>query len=296
MRIFITGASGWIGSAVAAELLAHGHEVVGLARSEESAERITAAGAIARRGSLDDTESLRAGARDSDGVVHLGFNHDFSDYAGAGRTERAAVQALGDELASSDRPLLIAAGVAGLAFGRVATESDFPGVTGPDAPRGGSEGLALSFADRGVRAVSVRFAPTVHGDGDHGFMATLVDVARTKGVAGYIGDGANVWPAVHRADAARLVRLGLESAPAGSVLHAVAEQGIPTRTIAEAFARHLDIPAVSIDLDAADEHFGWIGRFFAFDMPASSEATRALLEWQPVHPTLIEDLDAGYYF
>ncbi|MCU1514219.1 MAG: oxidoreductase [Microbacteriaceae bacterium] len=296
MRVFVTGASGWIGSAVVADLLEAGHEVVGLARSDESAARITAAGAEPHRGSLDDLESLRTAAEASDGVIHLGFRHDFSDMAGAGRTERAAVGAIGDALVGSDRPLVLASGVAGLAMGRVATELDRPAVTGPDAPRGGSEDFALSFADRGVRPVSVRFAPTVHGDGDHGFIATLVGVAREKDAAGYVGDGESRWPAVARVDAARLVRLGFEKAPAASVLHAVGEQGIQTRVIADAIARGLNVPAVSIAQDDVMEHFGWIGMFFGMDIPASSIATQQLLGWNPTGPTLLEDLDAGYYF
>ncbi|WP_426513847.1 SDR family oxidoreductase [Dactylosporangium sp. McL0621] len=291
MRIFVTGASGWIGSAVTAELLGSGHRVVGLARSDAAAATIANLGAEVRRGGLDDLDALRAGAADSDGVVHLGYNHDFSRMADAAQTDLAAITALGETLAGSDRPLLIASGVAGLP-GRPATERDTadPGVH----PRVANANAALAFADRGVRTGIIRFAPTVHGDGDHGFVAVLVSVARERGVSAYIGDGGS-WPAVHRLDAAELVRLALEKAPAASVLHAVAEPGVPTRDIAEAIARGLDLPVKSIPAEDAPAHFGWIGQFFGLDAHASSEHTRELLGWTPRHQGLIADLDAGYY-
>lgn len=296
MRVFVTGASGWIGSAVVPELLDAGHEVVGLARSDSATATLAAAGVRAHRGSLDDLNSLRAGADSADAVVHLAFNHDFSDYAGAGRTERAAVETLGETLAGSDRPFLLASGVVGLAAGRPGTERDPAPMSGPDAPRGGSEQLALDYAERGVRSVSLRFAPTVHGDGDHGFVATLVGVAREKGTSGYVGDGSNRWPAVHRIDAAHLVRLALDKAPAGSVVHAVGEEGIPTRTIAEVIGRHLGVPVAVIPPEEAAAHFGWIGAFFALDAPTSSAFTQDMLGWSPTHPGLLADLEAGYYF
>ena len=295
MRIFVTGASGWIGSAVVPELIAAGHQVVGLARSQESADALVAAGVEPLSGSLDDLDSLRGGAKDADGVVHLAFKHDFTDYAGAGRTERAAVEALGDVLAGSDRPLLIASGVAGLAPGRTATEDDASLFTDPDSPRGAGEHLALSYADRGVRAVALRFAASVHGDHDHGFVAQLVDVARESGVAGYIADGSNRWPAVHRGDAARLVALALEKSPAGSVVHAVGEEGITARAIAEAIGERFDLRTESVAPEAADEHFGWIGRFFGLDAPASSALTQQRLGWTPTGPGLLEDIAAGAY-
>lgn len=293
MRVFVTGASGWIGSAVVPELLAAGHEVVGLARSDGAAAAVAAAGAEVRRGSLDDLDSLRAGAEDSDGVVHLAFKHDFSDMAGAGRSERAAVETIGGALAGTDRPFLLAAGVAVLGTGRVATEHDR--IPAGDAPRGGGEDLVLGYAERGVRSASLRFPPTVHGAGDHGFVSTLVQVARERGASGYVGAGANRWPAVHRADAAGLVRLALEKAPAGTIVHAVAEEGVPARTIAEAIGSRLGVPTVPVAPEAAADHFGWIGGFFALDVPASSALTRDLLAWTPTRPTLIADLEAGHY-
>ena len=295
MRVFVTGASGWIGSATVAELLAAGHQVLGLARSDAAAATITAAGADVHRGGLDDLESLRTGAESSDGVVHLAYVHDFSRMEDAARTDLAAVETIGDVLAGTDRPFLIASGVLGLATGRAAVETDHPDVTVHHRLATAQKVLAL--ADRGVRSAVVRFAPTVHGaGGDHGFVATLAGIAREKGVSAYIGDGANHWPAVHRLDAGRLVRLGVDAAPAGSVLHAVAEEGVPTRVIAEALGRSLDLPVASVGADEAGAHFGWIGAFFAADAPTSSELTRKLLDWTPTGPTIVEDIDAGHYF
>lgn len=293
MKVFVTGASGWIGSAVLPELIAAGHDVVGLARSDASAASVAAAGAKVRHGSLDDLDSLRAGAEDADAVIHLAFKHDFTDYAGAGRTERAAITTLGETLAGSDRPLLFASGVALLTPGRVATETDPNPGHGPDAPRGGAERLAFEYTARGVRTVSLRFAPTVHGAGDHGFIAALVGIARARGVSAYVGDGANRWPAVHRSDAAALVRRALDHAPAGAIVHAVAEEGVPARDIASAIGRGLGVPvAPATDTD----HFGWLGPLFAADIPASSALTQQELGWTPTHPTLLEDLAAGHYF
>jgi nucleoside-diphosphate-sugar epimerase len=296
MRVFVTGASGWIGSATVDELLAAGHEVTGLARSDASAAAVAAKGAQVRRGDLDDLASIRAGAEAAEAVIHLANKHDWSDMAGTAAAERAAVQAIGDVLAGTDRPFLFASGVAALAQGRPATEDDPSPFHGPDSPRGGSENLALEFTGRGVRSVSLRFAPTVHGTGgDHGFIAAIAAVARNKGVSGYPGDGTNRWAAVHRSDAARLVALGLAKAPAGARLHAVAEEGVPAREIAEAIGRTLGLPVTSIAPDDVPDHFGWIGTFFSMDLTATSAATRELLGWVPEGPTLLEDIDAGAY-
>jgi nucleoside-diphosphate-sugar epimerase len=293
--VFVTGASGWIGSAAVPELLAAGHRVVGLARSDAAAAALAAAGVEAHRGSLDDLESIRAGARDAEAVIHLANKHDFTNPAASNAAERAAVQTIGDALAGTGRPFLLASGVAGLARSRPAAEDDPSPAHGPDSPRGGSENLALELVERDVHSVSLRFAPTVHGAGDHGFMAVIAGIAREWGVSGYPGDGTNRWAAVHRSDAGRLVALGLERAPAGARLHAVAEQGIPTRTIAEAIGRTLDLPVASIAEDDVADHFGWVGAYLAMDLAATSTATRELLAWTPTGPGLVEDIDAGAY-
>jgi nucleoside-diphosphate-sugar epimerase len=295
MRVFVTGASGWIGSAVVDELLSAGHKVTGLARSDASAAALEAKGAEIRRGDLDDLDSIRAGAEDAEAVIHLANKHDWSNPAASNAAERAAVQTIGDALVGTDRPFLLASGVAALTPGRPAAEVDASPFHGPDSPRGGSENLALGFVDRGVHTVSLRFAPTVHGTGDHGFIAAIAAIARQKGVSGYPGDGSNRWAAVHRVDAAHLVTLGLEKAPAGARLHATAEEGVPTREIAEAIGRAFDLPVTSIAADDVQGHFGWIGAFFAMELSATSTATRELLDWTPTGPTLVEDLDAGAY-
>jgi nucleoside-diphosphate-sugar epimerase len=296
MRIFVTGATGWIGSATVDELLAAGHEVTGLSRTEAGARALEAKGAAALRGDLDDLAPLRAAAAASDGVFHFAFTHDFDDFVNSGLTERAAIEAFGETLAGSDRPLLFASGLVGGADGGLLTEDMPSAFVGADAPRGGAEARAMDFVADGVRAVALRFSPTVHGAGDHGFSKVLTEIARERGVAGYIGDGANRWAAVHRSDAARMNVLALEKAAAGSAVHAVAEEGIPTREIAEAIGAGLGVPVVSIDPADAMAHFGWMGAFFGRDVAASSARTRELLGWAPTGPTLMEDFASGSYF
>ncbi len=299
MKVFVTGASGWIGSAVVSELIGAGHQVIGLARSDASAAALTTAGAQVQRGTLDDLDSLRSAAVASDGVIHLAFKHDIAfsgDFQGAVEADRRAIETFGEALAGSDRPFVIASGVLGLASGRVATERDGHDSGPSENARLENAQMTLSFASRGVRSSVVRLSPTVHGDGDNGFVATLVDIARNRGTSGYIGDGANRWPAVHRLDAAHLFRLALEKAPAGSTLHAVADEGVPVRAIAEVIGHHLDVPVVSISPENAGEQFSFLAGFLALDSPASSVLTRELLGWQPVHPGLLADLDQGHYF
>ena len=294
MRIFVTGASGWIGSALVPELMDAGHRVVGLARSDASAAALTAAGADVVRGTVDDLDVLTGAAAASDGVVHLAFTGDFQ---GAAEADRRAVETLGEALAGTGCPFVLASGLVGLKPGQVSSERDMPAVDGsPVSIRSATATVMLALASRGVRSSVVRLSPTCHGDGDNGFMATLVAIARDKGVSGYIGDGANRWPAVHRLDAARLFRLAVEKAPAGAVLHGAAEEGVPIRDIAEVIGRHLDVPVASVAPEAAAEHFAWLGHFLALDGPASSTLTRELLDWQPTGPGLLDDLDKGHYF
>lgn len=300
MRVFVTGASGWIGSALVPELIGAGHEVTGLARSDASAAALTGAGARVHHGDLD---GLRGAAGASDGVIHLAFNAGLArsgGFQGAVDADRRAVGALGEALTGSGRPLVVASATVVLAPGRTGTEQDAPGLDPADAgsPRArlATEQDALSLASHGVRSSVVRLATTVHGDGDHGFLAALVGIARAKGVSGFLGDGSSRWPAVHRLDAARLFRLALENAPAGSRLHAVTDEGVPTRDIAELIGRHLDLPVVSVPPGEASGHFGFLAGFLAADHPASSALTRELLGWQPTHPGLIDDLSEGHYF
>ena len=294
MRIFVTGASGFIGSAVVAELIDAGHDVIGLARSDQAASAVQAAGAEPHRGALDDLESLRSGAAAADGVIHTAYIHDFSRMQDSARTDLLAVETLGAALEGSGRPMVITTGTALIKPGEVATEED--SADSDSHPRLKAEDAAKAFAARGVRTATVRPGTSVHGEGDHGFVPVLIDIARTKGVSAYIGDGSNRWPAVHRLDAANLYRLALEDAPAGSVFHAIADEGIATREIAEVIGRHLELPVVSIAPQDAAEHFGWMGMFFGIDAPASSALTQERLGWRPVRPGLIEDLEQGHYF
>jgi nucleoside-diphosphate-sugar epimerase len=304
MKIFVTGASGWIGSAVVPELLGAGHDVVGLARSEASAQRLEAAGAMVQRGDVDDPAVLAEAAADSDGVIHLAFQHELTwtgNFAAAAATDRRAVEAMGAALADTGRPLVLASGMLGLKAGRVATEDDglVPSAeirTNPAGRRAATALLTLSLAGTGVRSSVLRFPPTVHGDGDRGFVATLVGIARQRGVAEYVGDGTNRWPAVHRSDAARLARLAVEAAPAGSVLHAVADEGVCFREIAQAIGRHLGLPTASVTPAEAVEHFAHLGHFVAVDCPATAAFTRELLAWEPTGPSLLEDLEQAHYY
>ena len=297
MRVFVTGATGFIGSAVVGELLEAGHTVVGLARSDQAAANLAAAGAAVHRGSLTDLDSLRGGAAEADGVIHTAYIHDFSptgDPAAAARTDGQAIQALGETLAGSGRPLVVASGIALLAPGRLVTEED----NLPDDlphPRV-SEQVALQFAGRGVRVSVMRLPPSVHGQGDHGFVPGLIGIARAKGLAAYVGDGSNRWAAVHRLDAARLFRLALQEAPAGARLHAVGDEGVPFRDIAAVIGRHLNVPVTSISREEADGHFGGFALFASIDVPASSALTQQRFGWHPVQSGLIADLDEGHYF
>jgi len=292
MRVFVTGASGWIGSAVVPELTGAGHQVLGLARSDSSAAAIAATGAEVLRGDLDDLAALRAGAAGCDGVIHLAFIHDFTDFEASVGADRRAIETMGAALEGSGKPLVIASGTPAVP-GHVATERDDPAPGSPVAGRAANARAALGMAARGVRSSVVGLPRTVHGDGDrHGFIARLVAIARDKGVAGYVGDGSSRWPAVHVLDAAHLFRLAVEQAPAGSRLHAVGDEGVPIRDIAEVIGRHLNLPTASVPA----EDFGWLGQILAVDQPASSALTRELLGWHPVHPGLIEDMDKGHYF
>ncbi|SEL81763.1 SDR family oxidoreductase [Streptacidiphilus jiangxiensis] len=288
MRVFVTGATGFIGSAVTAGLVDAGHQVLGLARSDSSAAALDAAGTEIVRGTIEDLDVLRTAASASDGVVHLAFHHDLGQHEEAARAELAAVETVGDALAGTGRPLVIASG------GPVGTEQDTLPASG--SPRVAAAQAALGLAARGVRSSVVRLAPTVHDEETCGMVQQLIGAARRTGFSGYLGNGANCWPSVHRLDAARLFRLALEQAPAGSVLHGVGEEGVPLLAIAEAVGRHLDVPTKAVAPEDAVAHFGFLARILGNDMTASNTFTRELLGWQPVHRGLLEDLDQGCYF
>jgi len=296
MRVFVTGATGFVGSAVVKELLGSGHQVLGLARSDAAASALAASGAAVHRGSLDDLDSLRRGAAASDAVIHTAFIHDFSQFKANCEIDRAVIEALGAALAGTERPLVITSGTGLLTFNRAATETD-AAPSGPDVvPRVASEEAAASVAARGIRVSVVRLPPSVHGDGDHGFVPMLIAAARDKGVSAYLGDGMNRWPAVHRLDAAPVYRMALEQASAGERFHAVAEEGVPFREIAAVIGKRLNIPVVAKSRAEAAAHFGWFAHFAGMDSPASSAQTRERLHWRPTQPGLIADLDREAYF
>ncbi|MEN0054129.1 MAG: SDR family oxidoreductase [Mucilaginibacter sp.] len=296
MKVFITGATGFVGSAVVKELIGAGHQVLGLARSEESAKKLIEAGAEVQRGDLEDLESLRNGALASDGVIHAGFLHDFSRFAEVCQIDKIAIETIGNTLVGTNKPFLVTSGTALIKPGILATENmesqhdltKFPRV---------SEDAGLIFVNKGVRAMAIRLSPSVHGEGDqHGFVPIFIATAREKGKSAYIGNGENRWNAVHRLDAAHLYRLALENGVAGARYHAVADESITVKSISEAIAQHLDIPLMAITAEEAPAHFGWFANFAGIDCPASSQLTRSQLNWRPKHPSLREDLASGIYF
>jgi nucleoside-diphosphate-sugar epimerase len=319
MKVFVTGATGFIGSAIVQELLGAGHQVTGLARSDASAKKLTAVGARVHRGGIEDLECLRRGAATADGVIHTAFFHEIT-HMGLGTrlrvmlggspggiisrflsatvgADRRALETLGQALAGPDRPLVAAFGTLAMKPGRLATEDDAYDPNSVGAPRGGSEDAMLALASRGVRASIIRLPPVVHGDGDRaGFAPRLIETARKKGVAAYVGDGRNRWPAVHRLDAARLFRLALEKGVAGSRYHAVADEGVPFREIAEVFGRRLNVPVASKSPEEAAKLFSWLAPFVPVDNPASSKLTQERLGWKPTHAGLMADIDGGSYF
>lgn len=295
MRVFVTGASGFIGSAVVPELIAKGHQVIGLARSDASAATLIAAGAEVQRGELADLEILSAGAKNADGVIHLAFTHDWANFAAAAAAEAKALETIGAALAGSHKPLVLASGMLGLKLGQVVTETDRAPATMASQRRAGMV-VAEGLAQQGVRVVFSRFSPATHGRGDHGFIGILVNTARERGVSAYIGDGHQRWSACHRADAATLIRLGLEKAPPGCTnLHAVAEEGVRLREVAEVIGKGLNLPVKAIALSEAQAHFGFLAMFLAIDQPASNTLTRALTGWAPTHSGLLSDLAANYF-
>ncbi|MGN6181336.1 MAG: SDR family oxidoreductase [Mucilaginibacter sp.] len=294
MRVFVTGASGFVGSAIVKELLANGHQVLGLVRSEKAAEQLAAGGAEVLLGDVNDTDIIRQGATGCDAVIHTAFNHDFSQFKANCEADRKVIETFGDALAGSGKPLVVTSGVGLLNYGRLVTEDD--AVPGSDViPRAASEEAARAAAAKGVNAYAVRLPPSVHGQGDHGFVPIIINMAREKGESAYIGDGSNQWTAVHRKDAAVLYRLIVEKQPEQKVLHAVAETGVPFKEIAETIGKGLNLPVVSKSGDDIAAHFGWFTHFATINCPASGDKTRQALGWEPREPGLIDDITAWYF-
>lgn len=295
MRVFVTGATGFVGSAVVQALLQAGHQVLGLARSEASAQALTDAGADVHRGSIEDLQSLASGAAQADGVIHTAFIHDFSQFLENCEKDRLAIGALGAALKGTDKPLIVTSGTALVSNGHLATENDLPDPQGQN-PRIASDQAAAALAEQGVHVSLVRLPPSVHGAGDHGFVPMIIAMAREKGESAYIGAGQNLWPAVHRLDAARVFVLALEKGASNAIYHANSEQGVPFREIATLIGKHLNLPVVSKNAQEAGEHFGWFTHFASLNNPSSSQITREVLGWKPEHQDLLTDIDTAGYF
>jgi nucleoside-diphosphate-sugar epimerase len=294
MRVFVTGATGFIGTAIVQELINAGHQVLGLARSDAAAQKLMDAGAEVHRGDLEDLDSLRSGASQADGVIHAGFIHDFTRFAEVCKVDKLAIETIGEVLAGSNRPFIVTSGTALVSPGKLATE-DIIQPFNPAWPRA-SEQTADAIAAKGVRAAAVRLSPSVHGDDDkHGFIPILINIARQKGFSAYVGEGQNRWNAVHRLDAAYLFRLALENALPKTRYHASAEEAITVRSIAEAIGEQLGLPVQSVTSEASAEHFGWFAHMAAIDCPSSSNWTQEHLNWRPMHATLLTDIENGVY-
>ncbi len=296
MRVFVTGATGFIGSAIVQELIDAGHQVLGLTRSDAGAKALVAAGAEVHRGNLEDIDSLKSGAAMADGVIHTAFIHDFSNFKASCETDRRVIEALGSALAGTSKPLIITSGIAIVSPGSIATEDKTAAAGSASIPRIASEEAAAAMAARGVNVSVVRLPPSVHDDGDHGFVPALIGIAREKGAAAYVNDGSNRWSSVHRLDAARVYRLALEKGSTGAFYHAIGDEGIPVKKIAEVIGQQLNLPVIAKSTAEAGEHFGWLAHFIVLDIPASSQKTREALGWAPSHISLITDLEQGSYF